>query len=347
MSGPAAPIGVGIIGYGFMGSTHARAYQAAHEAGCPCRLVAIADRGRAPGGGASPDPAAGNIDVARGAADLSGVLMTDDAERVIAHPGVGLVSVCTPTDTHVDLAMRALGAGRHVLIEKPVAVRTRDVERLAMKASSTGVLCMPAMCMRHWPAWAWIRLAIQDGRFGAVSSMSIQRLGARPGWSRDFYGDEARCGGMIADLHIHDTDFVAWCFGLPWRVRVAGHRDHITTLYEFDNGSGPTHVAAEGAWDLDPSAPFVMRCRVVFERGTADFELGRTPELLVHADGTTSSPSLEPISGYDGQIRALLDAIARGERAAPTTMDEAVAVARLLDAERRSLDTGAAVAVER
>ena len=70
--------------------------------------------------------------------------------------------LCTPTDSHVDLAIAALRAGKHVLVEKPVAVDPADVERLAMVARENGTICMPAHCIRFWPAWAWLRDAIGD-----------------------------------------------------------------------------------------------------------------------------------------------------------------------------------------
>lgn len=328
------PVRVAIIGYGFMGPTHARAYQLAARAGHPCRLVAICDHHARQRVRASPG---GNLETGAGAVDLSGVELLDDPGVLLARADVDLVSICTPTDTHVALAIDALEAGKHVLVEKPVALFAPQVERLARRAARARTLCMPAMCMRYWPAWAWIRRTIEDRRFGRARSIALQRLGTRPAWAPAFYGDESRCGGVLVDLHIHDADFLHFCFGSPRRVRVAGDRDHLTAIYDYRGR--PIHATAEAAWDQDPAAPFTMRCAVTFEGATVEFDLGRDPELLVHAGGETTSPELEPISGYDAEIRALIDAIASGRDRPPTTMDDAVSVARLIDAERRSLET--------
>jgi predicted dehydrogenase len=117
------------------------------------------------------------------------------------------VSICTPTDSHIELAMTALAAGRHVLVEKPVALRSAEVARLAQAAAPAGRVCMPAMCMRFWPGWEWLKERIEAGEFGRVRSATFQRVGAPPDWSA-FYGDYARSGGPLHDLHIHDADFI-------------------------------------------------------------------------------------------------------------------------------------------
>src|SRR5690606_13831216 len=198
------------------------------------------------------------------------------AEALLASDDIDLVSICTPTDTHVAIAEAALRAGKHVLVEKPVALDPQSVRLLAETARETGRLCMPAMCMRFWPGWDWLKSAIDERRYGAVRSAVFQRLGARPGWAQEFYGDDTRSGGAMFDLHVHDADIICWLFGKPSQVTCRGDSQHCTTLYEFD--SGPRHVTAEAAWDNQPGFGFRMRYTIVFERATADFDLGRAAE---------------------------------------------------------------------
>lgn len=334
------PIGVGIVGLGFMGPQHLRAYRAAADAGLPCRVAAVCDRnpdrltGRATGGGNLDGPDRGErlFDPAR-------VAVYREIDELLGDDRVELVSICTHTDSHVALAERALQAGRHVLVEKPVAIASSDIRGLARIAGDSRRLCMPAMCMRFWPAWRWLRDAIVGGRLGAVRSASFHRLGAMPDWARGFYDDPARSGGALIDLHIHDADFVRWVFGPPTRVTTLGTPMHATTRYEF--AAGPGRVDAEFAWDRD--AGFVMRYRVECERGAVDFELGRSPELIVTGDGTSQPVPLEAISGYDGQVRHLVGVIAAGGRTLDATLDEAAGVADLLAAERQSLASGSSV----
>ena len=271
---------------------------------------------------------------------------------LLADPAVGLVSICTYTDTHVDLALAALAAGKHVLVEKPLSLRSSEVRRLAedarMAQAERGLLCMPAMCMRFWPGWDWLRERVRDGSLGKVRSANFQRLGSGPTWATAFYRDSLRSGGAIFDLHIHDTDFVCWCFGVPRAVVSTGDDQHISTMFQYASanagaGTGPAHVVAEGAWDLAPGAGFRMRYTVNFEYATAEFDLSRTPALLLHTDAGTSaieSPLAGITTGYDGEVRHIVGAIVSDARTIRSTVDEAAMVTAVLEAEQASQRSG-------
>ena len=334
MSGEEKTLGVGIVGLGFMGQTHLGAYQRAAEAGFKNRLVAVCDA----------DPmrlegkvvAAGNFDTEASQelfdpAEVSGY---EDPAELFADPEVDIVSICTPTDSHVDLAIAALEAGKHVLVEKPVATTAAEVRRLAEVDARTEALCMPAMCMRFWPAWAWLEERVREGTYGKVRSAAFQRLGTQPGWGEGFYQDDSRTGGALVDLHIHDADYVRWIFGAPDEVRSTGTAGHITTLYRYLDG--PAHVVAEGGWDHTPGSPFTMRYVVVFDEATANFELGREQELMLAKDGEFEAVEVDEINGYDGEIRHLLGAIASGEEL-QATIAQAADLAEMLEAEREAL----------
>ncbi len=332
-------INVGVIGLGFMGATHVAAYQAAAEAGFACRLVAVADP--------KPDRRAGRLGDVRGnlasgsdaaAFDSAQVRGYASAEELLEDPSVDLVSICTRTDTHIELAERAMRAGKHVLVEKPVALTAAPVRRLADVAAACGVVCMPAMCMRFWPAWSWLKDAVDRRRFGAVRSARFTRLGCRPAWSES-YQDDNLTGGALVDLHIHDTDFITWLFGEPAHVCSTGDIQHITTLYGYP---GVSHVAAEGGWDQHEGFSFTMRYLVNFERATLDFDISRQDQLLLCRDGQATPIEVEPLTGYDGEIRHLIECLTKDRRPLVNLRDAAVTQA-VLEAERRSLECGEAV----
>lgn len=325
MSGP---VRVGIVGLGFMGRVHARAYAA-----CPgCEVVAVADPAveaafaNAEGGG--------NLEAGGGplAQILPGATRHERLESLLTAGGLDLVSVCTPTDTHVGVAAACLRAGAHVLVEKPVALEAESIERLAGIAAERGRLCAPAMCMRYWPAWAWVREAIRDERYGPVRHARFERLGSPPAWSADFYADEARSGGAMFDLHVHDADFVVHAFGRPKGVTARGDRSHISTAYDF--GSAGPVVTAEGGWL--PGLGFRMRYTIAFDRAVADFELGREPELVVWTPGGCETPKVESGDGYTGEIRAVVEAVRTGSADGLPTLAEAALVTRMLHAEAAS-----------
>lgn len=334
------PLGIGVIGLGFMGKTHVECYAAAIADGANARLVAVADadadrRRGVPSG-------AGNIGDQTGERmfDPEKVTAYEDAADLLADDRVRLVSLCTPTDTHVDLATRALRAGKHVLLEKPVALTQEAVEELEEVAEAAGVVCIPAMCMRFWPAWSWLKDAIDAQTHGRVVAARFERLGSRPIWGQGFYNDAARSGGALFDMHIHDTDFVVHCFGEPVSVTSLGSRAHVQTVYEF--AEGPGLVQAEGGWLSSPHFPYRMRYTVEFERAVADFDLTRDEPLRVHTADGTELPELPSGTGYDGEIRLAIQAATAGAQPSPSLRDAAT-VTRVLQAEAQSLETGGPV----
>jgi predicted dehydrogenase len=332
-------IRIGVLGLGFMGATHIRAYGKAREDGLPCRLVGVCDRDEQRLTGRATE--AGNIDTGGGELlfDPKDVGCFTDYDEMLARGDVDLVSVCTHTETHVPMAIRALEAGKHVLVEKPVATSLAEVERLASAAEKAGKVCMPGHCMRFWPGWDMIREWIRDGRYGAVRSAVFRRAGAAPGWS-SFYADAARSGGALFDLHVHDTDFVNSCFGVPDEVVSAGHTNHVTTVYRYE--SGPAHVVAEGAWDVSPTYPFRIFCEIAFERATAVWDLWREPLFEVFGADGAEAIELSEATGYEQEIARLIAALRDGEPS-PISMRDAVLTTRILEAERRSLAGGGAV----
>ncbi len=342
-------ISVGIIGYGFMGQTHARAYQQAQRDGFGCQLKAVADTSLS--SFADAQLAAGNLDVGSPAIDYTGVALFEDSKDVIESPDIDLVSICTHTDSHVSLAMKALNAGKHVLVEKPIAIDSNSVQRLVDHTGTTNRICLPAMCMRFWPAWVKLREMIQSQPYGKVRSAVFHRLGSRPNWAQDFYANEIRSGGVLHDLHIHDTDFIVHCFGVPDAVTTSGDGLHLSTIYHYPRS--PVHVTAHAAWDHQPTVGFQMKCTVVCEHATIDFDINRDDQLIVYDKDTSKTIPVASLSGYDGEVRNIINMIhmIRNQEHRPqlTTrdgLDSAVAVAKILEFEQRSMQLGKTITLD-
>lgn len=332
-------IGVGVIGLGFMGQTHLAAYQKARDEGIACRVVAVSDR--------NPDRLTGRADTAGNLAkgdtreqlfDPAETKTSTDLDDLLANHQVELVSVCTHTDSHVEVAIRALQAGKHVLLEKPVALDVQGVEHIANAARKADRWCMPAMCMRFWPEWAWLKEAVDRHTYGSVVSARFERLGAAPAWGGGFYSDPARSGGALFDLHVHDVDFVVHLLGTPEAVHSVGTMAHVSSSFQFPDIPG--QVVAEGGWLTAPAFPFRMRYVVEFEWAVADFDITRNPTLLVHGAEQSDTIKVSSTTGYDGQVRHAVD-LALGKRIAPiATLDDAKVVTALILSERASLQIG-------
>jgi predicted dehydrogenase len=336
-------IKVGVIGLGVMGGTHIGAYARAAAAGWACAVTAVCDEDAKRRAG--DFPGAANLPTGAVAFDPKSVRAYADPTEMFADREIDLIDICTPTDSHVDLAIAALRAGKHVMVEKPVAIVTEPIRKLVKAAVLSGRLCMPAMCMRFWPAWAWLKQRIDDHQFGKLRALHLQRVGAMPTWS-PFFMNVDRSGGAAVDLHIHDCDFVHFCLGRPAAVTSAGHVNHLTTVYHYDDPS--LHVVAHGGW-LAPGTPFRMRYIAEFEHATADFDIGRADQLLL-----AKSDSLEPspldvggLNGYDVEVRHLLDTIVegKGNDQLIATMDGAVDVAITLETEQYAAECGKRVAI--
>lgn len=338
------PVGVGVIGMGFMGQTHVRAYAWAAAAGAPCVLRAACDRDASRRSGRAT--AAGNIKTG-GTDDLlfdpSTVTGYEDPASLLADASVDLVSVCTHTDSHVDVAIQALERGKHVLVEKPVAVRSSEVRRLIDAARSSGRLCVPAMCIRHWPGWSDLANLVRQQAHGRVVHARFERLGTPPAWAGDFYTDTDRCGGAIFDLHIHDADMAVSLFGLPDRVSSMGDSRHITTQMHYLNGPA---LNTEGGWLNGGCFPFRMSFTVEFERAVVSFDSSRAHRMMLHADGKSEEIPLPAHTGYDAQALAVVRAVVQPElRPSLPTLSHALDVTRLIEAERESSVSGRPVAI--
>ena len=189
-----------------MGRTHALAYDTVRRLGDPVELRAVCDARPAGEAGTRGNlPLAEPVDEAWLSA--RGVELIDRYESMLARDDLDLISVCTPTPTHVDLARRALESGRHVLVEKPVALQPSAIDQLAEAAERANRLCMPAMCMRFWPGWSWLLDRVATEPYGPIRSASFLRIGAAPTWSPGFYLNPEQSGGPLVDLHTRPRVF--------------------------------------------------------------------------------------------------------------------------------------------
>src|SRR5436190_4516628 len=265
-------VNTGIVGLGFMAATHIKAYRQVPGA----RIAAICNpSGRHLDGDFSK--ITGNVgDKQPVILDMKGVKATQNFSDLLADPDIHLIDICAPTAAHRELSVAALNAGKHVLCEKPLARSVKDASEIAAAAANARGHFMPAMCMRFWPGWAWLKKVIDDRTYGKVLAARFRRVAEPPAWGQKNFFNGAESGGALFDLHVHDTDFVQFCFGRPRAVFSTGYEkfsgaiDHVVTQYEL---APPARgiAYAEGAWAMSAGFGFNMSYTVNFERATADY----------------------------------------------------------------------------
>jgi len=336
-------VNVAVVGLGFMGVTHIKAYQQLKAA----RIVAVCDAIRLPVNGILPG-VSGNI-TGSDAIDLGrAVKVYRTLDQVLADSDVELVDLCVPTALHPEQAIAALKAGKHVLCEKPLALnsaRARDIVRAAQSARG---FFMPAMCMRFWPGWSCLKQIVSDEPYGKIYAVSFRRLSPAPGWSKATYSRGDLTGGALLDLHIHDTDFVQFLFGRPDSVSSSGVTrggnsiDHVVTQYHYRRG--PV-VYAEGTWLLNGG--FSMSYTVLCERATLDYDSARGAEALRLAEAGKAPRVVKcaGTDGYSGEIRYMIEAIRSGQAPKVVTARDGLSAVQICEAEAKSVKTGRVVSL--
>ena len=334
-------VNVAVVGLGFMGITHIKAYRQIPNA----RLTAICDAIRLPVNGVLA-AAGGNIGTDDAITfDMTQVKATKSLDEVLSDPGVDLVDICVPTLAHPKLSIAALKAGKHVICEKPLARTAAAAREIEQAAATANGFFIPAMCIRFWPEYAWLKRAIDQKTYGKVLAARFRRVSEPPAWGREHFFDGAKSGGAILDLHIHDADFVQFCFGRPKAVYAqgfslySGEIDHVIAQYQVASGAA---VSAEGGWVMTEGHGFEMSYNVIFENATVDYNCTRGADgLRLFEKGQkprTIAP--EPGDGYLGELAYMIDCVAN--RRAPTvvTARDGASAVEICEAEGQSIRTG-------
>lgn len=369
-------IGVGMIGYAFMGRAHSHAWRnVARVFDVPLEPSMDVICGRAPDA------------VAEAAAKLGWASHETDWRRVIERDDIGLVDVSTPGDSHAEIAIAALEAGKHVLCEKPLANTIEEAEAMAAAAEeASGVRAMVGFNYRRVPAVELARRLIADGRLGAVRhvrAVYLQDWIVDPDFPLVWRLQREHAGsGALGDIGAHIVDLAQHLLG-DRIASVTGTTETFVTerplpdrdgrgavtvddaalfLARFDGGALATFEASRFATGRKNG----LRIEVNGSLGSLVFDLERLNELELYGQGNATAgfsrvlvtESDHPWVGawwppghiigwehtFTHQARDLLHAIADDTDCAPTFAD-GLQVQRVLDAVLRSSETGAWVSL--
>jgi len=329
------PIRIGVLGAGSWGINHVRALAAEPR----CRIVAVAE----------PDQAKRGL-----IAEIApGARWTASADPIVQSPEIDAVVIASPARTHVELAIAALDAGTHVLIEKPLARSVADARRVAAAAARAGTVGMVGHLMVFHPAVRRIRELLRSGSLGRpfyVHAMRVNLgrlrsdetalwcfgphdlsmldhiLGEHPATA-------SACGTAVLQPGIEDIVFVTLRY--PSGILANLHLSWLSPRKERRF----TLVGSQKMVELDDVSPQKLR---IYDKGyDRPPEFTQFGEFLTIRDGDVHIPQVSMEEPLRAELRHFLDCIERGERP-QTDLAQGVRVTAILEAAQRSLAAGGA-----
>lgn len=325
---------VAVAGLGFMGLTHLKAWQQI-EAVEIAAIVSADPRVLA----GDVSHIAGNLDTGSAAVDITKLPRLADPMEAIRLDGLDVVDICLPTSMHAAATVAALEHGRHVLVEKPMALDADECRRMIEAARTANRTLMCAQVLRFFPAYTALIDAVLGGGLGAVRHALFRRRCAAPKWS-GWLSRKDVSGGGVFDLLIHDIDMALALFGLPESVSATGAEGLGQGLDILDASlhyAGGLDVEITGGWHLPSNYPFSMEYTVAGELGVMEFSSADPETPHLYGRDSDHRPALSAKDGYLAEIEYFVECVKTGaepKRCTPESSAQAVALARLLDVAR-------------
>ncbi len=322
----------GIAGAGFISDYHIQGLQ---EAGA--EVVCVASR---------------TLEKARAKASQFGVPeATDDVVRMLRRDDLDLMVIATPDATHEELALIAIGAGRPVLLQKPMALTAASAVRILEAADRGGVPLFVSFMHRYFEEVITLKRMLQSGDLGTVLTVRQRNATRGADWASWFY-DSAQSGGVVAQLGVHGIDLLRYLFGEIEAVAAVSsitesHRelasgatvavqtaDTATAVYRFENGMTASHEMSY----REVAGTDRFRMEVYGEQGTAWLRTERG--LLAWArenDGTAvwQTPDLSE-QGYGLRHHQHLLAMVQGDAPDDRSAHDGVRCQQIVEAIEQS-----------
>jgi predicted dehydrogenase len=282
-------LGIGLVGYAFMGAAHSQAWRSAprfFDLPLHPEMTVLCGRNAA-----AVDAAASKLGWSEVETDWRKLLSRDDVQ---------LIDICTPGDSHAEIAIAALEAGKHVLCEKPLANTVAEATAMAAaaaKAASNGVRSMVGFTYRRVPAIALARQLVADGKIGTVRHVRAQYLQdwiADPEAPLSWRLDKEKAGsGALGDIGAHIVDLTQYITG----DRISEISGRLETFVKErpvaaqHSGLAGTAGAERGPVTVDDAAIFLARfgsgALGVFE--ATRFATGRKNSIRIEINGSAGS----------------------------------------------------------
>jgi predicted dehydrogenase len=257
--------------------------------------------------------------------DLSGVAQYADLDAMLADPELDLIDICLPTALHAPAAIKALAAGKHVLCEKPIALKPADGIAMVDAADKAGRMLMIGHVLPLYPEYRFAYEAIASGTYGQIKGGHFKRIISDPLWMPRFY-DPAVIGGPMLDLHVHDAHFIRLTCGMPRTVQCAGSmRGEVVERFhaQFRFEDPDLIVTAASGVIAQQGRPFTHGYEIYLEKATLLYDFAviggkpmlATPLTVLTDDGQVVHPELcggDAITPFENELTEVVNAVQSG-----------------------------------
>lgn len=296
---------VAILGFGFMGMTHAESILKNSE----LELVAIIDK----------NPKAVEEKLLSGAGNFAtGEISQQKLEQIKRYSSLNdclefeeldAVHICVHTDLHYEMTRKVLLHGKHVFLEKPFCLNMQQAEELIRLAREKDRILMIGHVVRFMPPYQKLKEYIDKGTFGALKFLSLSRYSGVPAWGewidrRTSYGSS---GGALFDLLIHDIDYVNYILGLPGSIKcdylpgLLSKHDYISAMWSYFDKD--LKVKIEGGNIFHSGFPFQAGYMAGFERASIQYSTIKGDVIQIATDSTLEEvPSGQAGDGFYNEI---------------------------------------------
>ena len=345
---------VAIAGIGFMGWIHYLAYQ--KVAGIKLAAICTRDEKRRSGDWTGIQ---GNFGPPGEKVNLDGIAKYAHLDELLADDSIDLVDLCLPPHLHEEAAIIALYAGKHVFVEKPMALTAAGCDRMVAAAHKSGRQLLVGHVLPFLPEYDAARKLIAGGKYGKVIGGHFKRVISDPAWLPDFF-DTSKVGGPLVDLHVHDAHFIRLLFGMPKGVTSQGRLrgdvvEYCTTMFQFADA----HLAVSATSGVinQQGRPFTHGFEIHLEKATLLFDFAvmadgkntSLPLTLLHDQGKVEYPTLaagDPmLSAFEAEIREVVSACQSGKGSSLLGGDLARDAIVLCHRQTESVRSGRTVAV--
>lgn len=284
-----------IVGFGFMGMTHARNVLKNENV----RLAGIVDKNTFDISEKLKEQSGNFLVESVSADELEGIKLYNDFDQCLQDVIPDICIIAVHTKLHYEFAKKALEHNAHVFVEKPFCLQIEQGQSLIELAASKQKLLMVGHVVRFMPAWLALKSMIESKQYGELEFLSLSRFSGIPSWGqwKDNLAHFGSTGGALFDLVIHDIDFAQWVCGIPDDIQatyLAGklsNYDYVSAFWNYKDQN--LKVKIEGGNTFHGQYPFQASFSARFENASVFYSSTMPESIKIATDTETKNMEVD------------------------------------------------------